>query len=66
MSDFKQMKLVDRDGPFDVKVRLESEQKLAALAWAIIGNGSLTDLSASEIELVDTDGEASDSISDLF
>ena len=66
MSDFKQMKLVDRDDTFDVTGRLESEEELAALAWAIICNGSLTDLSASEIELVDTAGEASDSISDLF
>lgn len=62
MSDFKQMKLVDHDDPFDMTGRLESEQELAALAWAIIRNGSLTDLSNAETELVDTASEAPGSI----
>ncbi len=55
------MKLVDHDDPLNVTARVESEQELAALAWAIISNGSLADLSASEIELVDMASEASDS-----
>ncbi len=59
MSDFKQMKL---DDSLEVTARLDSEQKLAGLAWAIIGNGSLTDLSDAESELVDAVGEASDRI----
>lgn len=62
MSDFKQMKLVDHDDPFDVTARLESEQELAGLAWAVARNGSLADLSASEIELVEMASKASDSI----
>lgn len=62
MSDFKQMKLVDHDDPFDVTARVESEQELAGLAWAVTRNGSLADLSASEIELVEMASKASDSI----
>ena len=62
MSDFKQMKLVDHHDPFEVTARVESEQELAALAWAIIGNGLLADLSASEIELADMASEPPDSI----
>ena len=42
--------------------RLDSEQKLAALAWAIIGNGLLTDLSGAERELVDAASEVPDRI----
>lgn len=59
MSDFKQMKL---DDPFDVTARVESEQELAGLAWAVTCNGVLADLSASEIELVEMAGKAPDSI----
>lgn len=62
MSNFKQMKLVDHDDPSDVTVWLESEQELAALAWAIIRNGSLADLSNAETELVNAPSEAHDSI----
>lgn len=57
MSNFKQMKL---DDPFDVTARVESEQELASLAWTIIGNGSLTDLSQAESELVNGASEATD------
>ena len=62
MSDFKQMKLVDHDEPIEVIARLESEQELAALAWAIIGGGSLADLSNAENKLVDAADRAPDSI----
>jgi len=59
MSDFQQMEL---DDVFDLSGRLESEQKLAALAWAIVRRGSLTSLSMAESELVDMAGEAPASI----
>lgn len=62
MSDFKQMKLADHDDPFDVTARVESEQELAGLAWAVTRNGSLADLSKTESELVDAASEASDFI----
>lgn len=58
MSDFNQMKL---DDPFNVTARVESEQELAGLAWAVARNGLLADLSASEIELVDIASKAPDS-----
>ncbi len=62
MSDFKQMKLVDHGDPFDVTMRLESEQELAALAWAVVSTGSLDDLSNAESELVDAASQPSDCI----
>lgn len=62
MSDFKQMKLVDHDNSFDVTVRLESEQELAGLAWAITRNGSLVDLSKAESELFDAASKPSDGV----
>ena len=66
MSDFKQMKLVDHDDPLEVTARVESEQELAGLAWAVTRNGSLADLSKTESELVDAASEASDgTIGDL-
>ena len=58
MSHFKQMKLVNHDDPLDVTARVESEQELAALAWAIIDSGLLADLTASEMGLVDSAGQA--------
>jgi len=58
MSHFKQMKLVNHDDPLDVTARVESEQELAALAWAIIDSGLLADLTASEMGLVDAAGQA--------
>lgn len=57
MSDFKQMKLVDHDSR-ELAARLESEQELAALAWTMIRNGSLTDLSNAESGLVDAASRA--------
>ena len=66
MSDFKQMKLVDNDDPFEPTKRLESEQELVGLAWAIIGGGSLADLSHAESELVHTASEAPDCMVDDF
>lgn len=66
MSDFKQMKLVDHDDRFDVMARLESEQELTALAWAITRNGSLTDLSDAEGDLVDATRRAPVGIADAL
>ncbi len=66
MSDFKQMKLVDHDDPLEVTARVESEQELAGLAWAVTRNGVLADLSKTESELVDAASGASDgTIGDL-
>jgi len=66
MSDFKQMKLVDHDDPLEVTARVESEQELAELAWAVTRNGSLADLSKTENELVDAASKVSDgTIGDL-
>ncbi|MCY4135646.1 MAG: N-6 DNA methylase [bacterium] len=66
MSDFKQMKLVDHDDPLEVTARVESEQELAGLAWAVTCNGSLADLSKTENELVDAASKVSDgTIGDL-
>ncbi len=62
MSDFKQMRLVDHDDTLEVTARVESEQELAGLAWAVTRNGSLADLSKTENELVDAASEASDGI----
>ena len=57
MSDFKQMMLIDRDGTAEAAIRLESERELAAVAWAIVGDGALADLTTEESEIVNATAE---------
>ena len=57
MSDFKQMSLIDRDDAARTANRLESEQELAAVAWAIVGDSTLADLTVAETEVVHSAAE---------
>ncbi len=57
MSNFKQMPLIDRDDTAGAVARLESEQELAAVAWAIVRSGALADLAATESEVVNAVAE---------
>ncbi len=57
MSDFKQMLLIDHDDTSKAAALLESEQELAAVAWAIVSNGALDSLTVAESEAVNSAAE---------
>lgn len=59
MSDFKQMLLIDRDDAAGAANRLESERELAAVAWSIVDDGALSDLTIAESEVVNAAAEIS-------
>lgn len=60
MSDCEQMALVDCDEAVGAVARLESEQELADMAWALARGGALASLTVAESRIADATREVSD------
>lgn len=60
MSDCEQMALVDFDEAVGAVTRLNSEQELADVAWALVKGGALASLTVAESRIADAAREVSD------